>query len=130
MEIITSDIEIKNLADNIVARTYEVYHYDTNINNYEALLALYPVEWPEHLIQFRGMDPHQAAAQCSLEDIDDLAACQQAERVSYLIKTEKVERAKAASILEVLKNQMPDDIEEEAITAAIARRDAAMNTQV
>ena len=71
------------------------------------------------------MDPHTAASQCGVEDIEELAACQQAERVAYLFKTEMVERAKASAILEVLKEQMPDDIEEEAITAAIARRTAS-----
>ena len=127
MEIISNQKRIEDLADNIVARTYEVYHYDTNIQNYEALLASYPIEWPEHLERFKGMDPHQAAAECDPNFIDELADCQQAERVSYLIKTEKVERAKAAAILDVLKAQMPDDVEEEAITAAIARREAVLN---
>jgi hypothetical protein len=127
MEIITDNQRISDLADNIVARTHEVYNYDTNIQNYEALLTAYPTEWPAYLEQFKGMDPHQAAAECDAEFIDELAACQQAERVTYLLKTEKVERAKAAAILEVLKAQMPDNIEEAAITAAIARREAVLN---
>jgi len=130
MEIINDDIRLKDLADQIVGRTYEVYAYDTNIHNYEVMLAAYPTEWPSHLERFQGMDPHVAAGECALEDINDLAACQQAERISYLIKTEKIERAKAAAILEALKSQMPDDIEEEAITAAIARREAALNASV
>ena len=125
MDIITDAQRIADLADNIVARTYEVYHYDVNIQNYEALLAVYPTAWPDHLEQFRGMEPHAAAAECPTEYIDELADCQQAERVSYLLKTEKVERAKAATILQVLKDQMPDDLEEEAIQAAITRRQVA-----
>lgn len=127
MEIINNEQRYNDLADSIVARTYEVYQYDTNIQNYEILLASYPTEWPTHLEQFRGMDPHMAASECPVEHIDELADVQQAERVSYLIKTEKVERAKAAAILEVLKSQMPDDIEEEYITAAIERRNAMLN---
>jgi hypothetical protein len=130
MEIITNNQRISDLADNIVGRTHEVYNYDTNIQNYEALLAGYPTEWPEHLEQFKGMNPHDAAAQCEHEHIEELAACQQAERVSYLLKTEKVERAKAAAILDVLLAQMPDDVEEEAITAAIARREATLSQSV
>jgi len=130
MIIVTNEQVISDLADNIVARTHEVHNYNTNINNYKALLEKYPVAWPEHLDQFRGMEPHAAAAQCGVEDIEELAACQQAERVAYLFKTEMVERSKAAAILEILKDQMPDDVEEAAITAAIARRDTAMNSQV
>jgi len=130
MEIISTDQRYKDLADHIVARTFEVYQYDTNIQNYEILLAAYPTEWPAHLEEFKGMPPHDAAALCSPEFIDELADVQQAERVSFLIKTEKMERAKSAAILEALKAQMPDDIEEEYITAAIARRDAAMNQGV
>lgn len=128
MDIITDTQRIADLADNIVARTYEVYHYDVNIQNYEALLAVYPTAWPEHLEQFKGMDPHTAAASCPIELIDELADCQQAERVSYLLKTEKVERAKAATILQILKDQMPDDLEEDAIQAAVARRELMVAT--
>jgi len=130
MLIVTNEQVISDLADNIVARTHEVHQYDTNINNYKMLLEKYPVEWPEHLDQFRGMEPHTAAAQCGVEDIEELAACQQAERVAYLFKTEMVERSKAAAILEVLKDQMPDDIEEAAITAAMERRAAAMSQSI
>lgn len=130
MEIITDNQRISDLADNIVARTYEVYYYDTNIQNYELLLANYPSNWPNYLEHFKGMDSHQAAAECAPEHINELADCQQFERISYLIKTEKIERAKAASILEVLKAQMPDDVEEEAIMAAIARREDALNSSV
>jgi len=130
MLIVTNEQVISDLADNIVARTHEVHQYDTNINNYKMLLEKYPVEWPERLDQFRGMEPHTAAAQCGVEDIEELAACQQAERVAYLFKTEMVERSKAAAILEVLKDQMPDDIEEAAITAAMERRAAAMSQSI
>lgn len=130
MLIVTNEQVLSDLADNIVARTHEVHQYDTNINNYKALLEKYPTQWPEHLEQFKGMEPHAAAAQCGVEDIEELAACQQAERVAYLFKTEMVERSKAAAILEVLKEQMPDDIEEAAITAAMERRAAAMNAPV
>ena len=130
MEIITNNKRIADLADNIVARTHEVYHYDTNIQNYEALLAAYPTEWPEHLEQFKGMDSHEAAAQCPVEYIEELADVQQAERVAYLLKTEKVERAKANAVLRVLLAQMPDEVEEDAIAAAIARREAILNQSV
>lgn len=130
MLIVTNEQILSDLADNIVARTHEVHQYDTNINNYKALLEKYPVAWPEHLDQFRGMEPHTAAAQCGVEDIEELAACQQAERVAYLFKTEMVERAKAAAILEVLKEQMPDDVEETAITAAMERRATALNQSI
>lgn len=130
MEIITNEQRIADLADNIVTRTHEVYSYDTNIQNYEALLAAYPVEWPPHLEQYKGLHPHEAASQCPIEYIEELADVQQAERVSYLLKTEKVERAKANAVLQVLLAQMPDDVEEAAIQAAIARREALVNPQV
>jgi hypothetical protein len=129
MDIITNEQRIADLADNIVARTHEVYSYDTNIQNYEALLAAYPVEWPEHLEQYKGLHPHEAAALCPIEHIEELADVQQAERVSYLLKTEKVERAKANAVLQILLAQMPDNVAEEAITAAIARRGVVTNTE-
>lgn len=48
------------------------------------------------------------------------------DRISNLIKSERVERAKAAAILEALDAQLVGPRREAALTAAVARREAAL----
>lgn len=125
MNIITDAKREADLADQIVARTHEVYQYDSNITNYEAMLATLPTdEWPERLAAFRGKNEHEAAFACPSEDIDLLAQYQLRDRIANLIKSEKVERAKAAAILAVVDAQLISPDREAAIQAAIARLSA------
>lgn len=126
MEIISQDEKIANLADAIVARTYEVYAYDLNIENFTQILAISQTEWPEHLLPLRTIPPQEAAAQCAPDDVALLAELQQADRVAYLIRTETLERTKSSKILEVLSAQfdalIPEADQQAIIDLAIARR--------
>lgn len=126
MDIISQEEKYAQIADQIVARTYEVYSYDTNIENYLDALLVLPSEWPDHLLPLKGMSPHDAAGQCSLEDIELLSDLQQYDRINYLIRTETLERNKAKKILDVLVNKIPEDIRQEEVDKAILRRKAAL----
>lgn len=124
MEIINQEEIEANLADAIVARTYEVHSYDVNIKNYETILSNNLEEWPERLIHLKNIAPQEAALQCDVEDIELLAKLQLFERASFLIKTEKIERAKAKAILDVLDSQLVGPNRETALQAAIDRRNS------
>jgi hypothetical protein len=126
MQIISDEQRENDLADAVVSRTHEVYAYDTNIANYRSMLETLPSEWPAHLEQYRQMEPHPAAVACPNEYLEELALVQQYDRVSALLSTEIVERTKAASILAALEGQIPAARREAALTAAIARREAAL----
>jgi hypothetical protein len=121
MEIISQEEKYTSIADAIVLRTYEVYHYNTNIENYTKIIATLPIEWPEHLARLRGLDPHQAVAECSLEDVDLLSDLQQLDRLQYLLRTEKLECNKAKKMLEVEIGRLPDSIRDAEIAKAITR---------
>jgi len=89
----------------IELREMEVAQYDANIVMYQTILLSLPSEWPERLEVHRYPDnQHDAAAQ--IEDLDDLTLVSQlwyADDVRRAIRTETVERTKAAAILEAMK---------------------------
>jgi len=127
VDIITNAKRESDIADAIVSRTYEVYGYDVNITNYEAILAVLPSEWPEHLENLRILHPHDAAAQCPPEDIDLLADLQQRNQISALIQSERVERSKAQRILDAMDAQLTGPGRDAALQAAVDRREAALS---
>ncbi len=115
---ITEQDNSDTIAENIVHREREVYHYDLNIENYEALLQTLPTdEWPEHLVQYRGKSADQIP-----DEFDEL--CNQLnyrDRVRGLLKTERQELAKAEAVLNVLLEKIPENERETKIAAALQR---------
>ena len=87
------------------ARQAEVDQYSANIAMYTTILATLPTEWPEHLQGYKGAgDKHKVIATVEdLADVELLAALWQADDCMAAIRTEALERAKAAAILAVLK---------------------------
>lgn len=128
IEIISNAEKLASLADNIVARTYEVQSYEVNVSNYKAILAnIGDIQISERMQELRSMSPDEAANQATNEELEMLGQVQQFDRVSFLVKTEKIEMSKAQSILDVLIAQLPAGAEgDAAIQAAIDRR----NTQI
>jgi hypothetical protein len=86
-------------------RRIEVAQYDANIAMYKSILETLPSEWPDHLIQYRNpSNEHDAASQ--IDDLDDLALVSQlwyADNVYRMIRSETVERTKAAAILAAME---------------------------
>lgn len=127
--IISTEQKVKDLADAIVSRTHEVYLYDINIQNYQTIISASDGEYPAHLMALKDLPQDQAIQQCPIEDLSELAELQQYARVSYLIRTEILERTKANSLLQVLIAQLKALIGEvnydAAIEEAVARRNAA-----
>lgn len=115
---ITEQDNSDTIAENIVHREREVYHYDLNIENYEALLQTLPTEdWPEHLVQYQGKTADQIP-----DEYDYI--CNQLnyrDRVRGLLKTERQELAKAEAVLNVLLEKIPENERETKIAAALQR---------
>lgn len=106
------------LADNIVMREKEIMSYDINITNYTAMLAALPQDdWPNHLAQYANATLDQVP-----DEFDDIVSqYQYRDRLRFLIKTEKAERAKSFRVYEALIAQLPEAERDTLITAAIAR---------
>jgi hypothetical protein len=123
IEIIPQTEKYAQIADAIVARTYEVYSYDTNITNYQHVLdSIGNIEWTDTLLPFRFVPPHDAVAQIDVTDIELLSKLQQVDRFSVLIKSEMLERDKSQGILNALIAQLPVDQYDTLVQAAIDRR--------
>jgi hypothetical protein len=80
-------------------REQEVAAYKANIDTYTAIINSIEGTWDADLVQFKDMDPHTAAGQCSLERIERLAELQLHDRMQYLVRTETIEWFKSKSIL-------------------------------
>ena len=91
----------KNLAMSIEMRENEVYQYQTNINNYTAMLAACIQDaWPERLLPYRGMGRDQLAQ--AIADDDDLDLASQLafrDELRFRIRSEKMECNKAKMML-------------------------------
>ena len=81
----------------------EVDAYSANVTNYTALLKTLDGNWDSDLVHLKGIEGQEAARQCPMDRLERLAVLQQYEQVTNLLKTEIVERAKAAAILNILK---------------------------
>jgi hypothetical protein len=92
--------EIQKTAKQL--RQEEVDAYQKNIDVYKKILETLDGDWDEDLVHLKTLDPHEAARQCSLDRLERLAALQQFEQFSNLLKTEIVEHAKAKAILNIL----------------------------
>jgi hypothetical protein len=106
------------LAENAVMREREVMGYDINITNYTAmLLALPDDEWPGNLAQYKTATLDQVP-----DEFDDIVSqYQYRDRLRYLLKTEKAERAKSFRVYEALLAQLPADQRDTLMAEAIAR---------
>lgn len=87
-------------------RQLEVDAYTNNIAVYSAIIVTLDGVWDADLIQYKGVNHHDAARDCPFNRVERLAELQQFDHFSGLIKTEMIERAKANSILTALKAQV------------------------
>jgi hypothetical protein len=98
---VTQDEHDKNLALAIEMREQEVYQYQTNINNYTAMLAACITDpWPQRLLPYRGMGRDQLAQ--AIADDDDLDLASQLafrDELRFRIRSEKMECSKSKMML-------------------------------
>jgi hypothetical protein len=98
---VSQDEHDKNLAMAIEMRENEVYQYQTNINNYSAMLAACISDpWPQRLLPYRGMGRDQLAQ--SIADDDDLDLASQLafrDELKFRIRSEKMECNKSKMML-------------------------------
>lgn len=124
MEFYTIDQTHHNnvVAEAIVGREQEIFHYDLNISNYELMLASLPEgDWPAELVQYQYS---------TLDNVPDefdqiVSDYQYRDRLRSLLKTERLERSKAARIYEALLARLPEADRSTLIAAAQAKLQAA-----
>jgi hypothetical protein len=93
-----------DMLDPIEARRNEVAAYDRNIAIYRAILAGLPEEWPEDLAKYKNpSNTHSAVDNVPDDLVEQVAQLWYADELRHLIRTETVERTKAAAILAALE---------------------------
>ena len=111
----------KNLALAIEMREQEVYQYQTNINNYTAMLAACITDpWPQRLLPYRGMGRDQLAQ--AIADDDDLDLASQLafrDELRLRIRSEKMECNKSKMMLASAVASATDIVKIRAIIAEL-----------
>lgn len=93
-------------TDPIEERRAELAQYDANIAMYRAVAAELPDEWPEELEQHRNpKNQHKAIDEVPEEHLTLVSQLWYADDVRHAIRTETLERTKAAAILSALEGQ-------------------------
>lgn len=119
---INTEAKYAAIADAIVGREREIFSYELNISNYEAMLAALPdTEWPENLVQYKNVTLDRVP-----DELDEqVNSYQYRDRLRFLVKTEKLERSKSVRVYEALISQLPADQRDALIAAAHERATAA-----
>lgn len=126
MDFISIDPEEKKIAiaNAIVSREQEIMSYQLNIDNYTAILAAMSdlsKDWPPEIAAYANMNPNQIASMVPEDLLELVNDYMYRDRISFLLKTEKIEQSKSKRVLEALKLQMPATEIVERVTAAKAQ---------
>ena len=91
------------LADHIIIRQDEVDQYQMNIDNYEIMVANLESEWPEKLVNYRGMKPDQLVDSIKSDaDLDTVVDLQLCDKLKRSIRLEKIQQRTAKCTLDAL----------------------------
>lgn len=104
--MITDEQKRNDLLAQIAGREAEIYSYQTNINNYAAMLTILPKEWREDLVQFKGMTSEEIVKNVpdvNMQLVSDLVF---RDRIEITLKIEQLEQSKAVHVLNALKSQL------------------------
>jgi hypothetical protein len=90
--------------DPLQARREEIKQYDANIAMYQAIAAQLPTSWPKELEEHRDpRNQHKALKKVPADKVQQVSELWYADDVAQAIKTETLERTKAAAILAALE---------------------------
>lgn len=101
----------KQLAQSIASREQEIYHYQVNINNFQAMLdgmTNLPAEWPENLLTYRTWDRDRLIATLDDATLELVTGLLFRDQIRMRIRTERIEQQKAKLVLASLKTQIVD----------------------
>jgi hypothetical protein len=104
-----SDHEL-TLAQAILSRETEVYQYQLNVCNFQAMLdGMGTLGWPAHLLPYRGMGREELAKNVLHdEDLDLAAELMFRDELRTRLRTEKIELKKTSLMLASLVGQATD----------------------
>lgn len=93
------------LTEAIKQREDEIAHYQINIDNYTAMIALLP-QWPERLLLHRTTEPVSFIEQWPFDEIQLLSDLQFKDKLERTLLTERLEQRKATFVLQALQQKL------------------------
>jgi hypothetical protein len=96
----------EQLREAIAQRNADIAHYQINIDNYEAMLAMLPSEWPAGLVAHRDSEPASFLDRWKFEDIQLLSDLQFREKLRRTLMTERLEQRKSKFVLRALQQKL------------------------
>jgi hypothetical protein len=107
---ISTQDTINTLATNVVHREREVHQYQINIDNYVQMLSAMPTtDIPAVLAPYINTQPDDLPLEMDIDDVMLISKYQYKDRLTKLLRTERIEQSKAKAILDSLKAQLPAD---------------------
>lgn len=98
------DLQETTNFDPIETRRQEIAQYDANIAMYQTIAQQLPDKWPAELEEHRNpKNQHKALKDVPADKVQQIAELWYADDVKQAIKTETLERTKAAAILAALE---------------------------
>jgi hypothetical protein len=95
----------ERLAEAIKQREEEIAHYQINIDNYTAMIALLPL-WPDRLLPHRASEPVALIEQWPFDEIQLLSDLQFKDKLERTLLTERLEQRKSMFVLKALQQKM------------------------
>ena len=95
----------EQLTEAIKQREAEIAHYQINIDNYSAMIALLP-QWPERLLPHRADEPVSFIEQWPFDEIQLLSDLQFKDKLERTLLTERLEQRKATFVLRALQQKL------------------------
>ena len=120
------------IAQNLLAREREHFHYELNKQNYEDMLnderlASLPEEWPTELLPYRSPKHPDEVARLVTdpEQYQLIVNLQWRDRVRLLLKTTLTEQAKTEATYAALEKRIKDPTARDAAVARVVAAEAA-----
>lgn len=95
----------EQLKQAIDQRVADIDHYQVNIDNYTAMIAMLP-EWPERLLPHRSAEPVSFLGQWPFEEIQLLSDLQFKDKLERTLLTERLEQRKSMFVLKALQQKV------------------------
>lgn len=102
MESVMTKEELQQV---IRVREADISHYQVNIDNYTAMIAMLPESWPAHLEQYRSAAPVELSDVLPFEDVQTVSDLQFKEQLKKMLLTERLEQRKSMLVLAALRGR-------------------------
>jgi hypothetical protein len=98
------------IANAAIGREAEMSIYQVNIDNYTAMLLALPQDtWPDDIVQYQNATIESLPHDMPDDEVFKISDYQYRDRITKLLRTEKVEQVKVQHVYNALLSQLPPD---------------------